>query len=71
MSQRDSTGGHGNGTAHVSVDDADEKSYQELWLTLVRRDWTLMSWRRQIPMVPPSEWPTPWPRWASGSARTR
>ncbi len=42
MSQRDSTGGHGNGTAHVSVDDADEKSYQELWLTLVRRDWTSM-----------------------------
>lgn len=32
----------GDGVGRVSLDDADEKSYQELWLTLARSDWASM-----------------------------
>ena len=42
MSHPDTTGGRGDGAAHLSVDDAEVKSYQELWLALSPRDWTSM-----------------------------
>jgi hypothetical protein len=42
MSHTESKGVNGSGPGHVVVEDADEKAFQELWLTLSRRDWTSM-----------------------------